>query len=105
MVLSETDAVLSGKTTEVGKVMDETKEGVTGAIDGVTAGCAGGESEHPQMNMNGRARRRRSGTGFIDAGQSFPYNKVMERQIGRSSFYACIKMFFKRGLAGEEINA
>jgi hypothetical protein len=77
MVLSDTDAVREGVTTVVGKVMVKPGEGVAGATAGVTAGGTGGDSEHPQMNINGRAIMRRSGTGLIDATQIFPYNKLM----------------------------
>jgi len=77
IVLSDTDAVREGVPTGVGKVMGIPVEGLTGATAGVTAGCTGGDSEHPQMNINGRAIMRRSGTGLIDAGQIFPYNKLM----------------------------
>lgn len=77
MVLSDTDAVREGVKTGVGNVTGIPGAGVGGATAGVAAGCTGGDSEHPQMNTNGRAIMRRSGTGLIDATQILPYNKLM----------------------------
>jgi hypothetical protein len=103
MVLSETDAVREGVTMGVGKGMDILGEGVAGATAGVTAGCPGGDSEHPQMNINERAIMRRSGTGFIDATQIFPYNKLMALPVIRAVFVSalrCYKILLSRGDTG-----
>jgi hypothetical protein len=59
-----------------------TVEGFVGAIVTVTAGCAGGsDSEHPEVKMRRRVIRRSTGIVFIDAGRSFPYNKMMAHLI------------------------
>ena len=76
MVLSDTEAVREGVRAGDGIVVIA-GEVVAGAVVGITVGCAGGVSEHPQVRMHRRAKMRSTGTGFIDAGRSFPYNKMM----------------------------
>jgi hypothetical protein len=77
MVLSDTEAVREGVITVVEGIVVITGEGVNGALVGVTVGCAGGDSEHPQVRRSRRAIVRSTGIDLIDAGRSFPYNKVM----------------------------
>ena len=77
MVLSDTEAVRVGVKTGDGRVVVTGCEGIGGATVGVTTGCAGGDSEHPQVRRGRRAMRRSTGMGLIDAGRSFPYNNIM----------------------------
>ena len=77
MVLSDTEAVRSGVIMVVGRVVVITGKGVAVAVVTVTACCAGGDSEHPLVRRNRSAMRRRTGIDLIDAGQSFPYNKMV----------------------------
>jgi uncharacterized spore protein YtfJ len=91
MVLSETEAVRVGVITVVGSVVVITGKEVVIMLVGTTVGCAGGESEHPQVRMSRRARERSTGTDLIDAGRSFPYNKMVvvpEIQENRTCFTA-----------------
>jgi hypothetical protein len=81
MVLSETEAVRVGVITVVGSVVVITGMGVAVTLVTVTAGCAGGESEHPQVRRSRRARVRSTRTDRIDAGRSFPYNKMVVPEI------------------------
>jgi hypothetical protein len=79
MVLSETEAVRVGVITGVGRVVVITGRGVAVTLVTVTAGCAGGDSEHPQVRRSRRVRVRvrSTGTDLIDDGRSFPYNKMV----------------------------
>jgi hypothetical protein len=77
MVLSDTESVFGGVLPGGGRVVVIIGEGVTGALVGETVGCAGGDSVHPQVRRSRRAMVRSTGTDLIDAGRSFPYNKVM----------------------------
>jgi hypothetical protein len=85
MVLSDTEAVRSGVTMVAGRIVVITVDGFVGAIVRVTAGCAGGDSEHPEVRMRRRVIRRSTGIDFIDAGRSFPYNKMMAHLISLAS--------------------
>jgi hypothetical protein len=81
MVLSETEAVRVGVITVVGSVVVITGMGVAVTLVTVTAGCAGDESEHPQVRRSMRTRVRSTRTDRIDAGRSFPYNKMVVPEI------------------------
>jgi hypothetical protein len=76
MVLSDTEAVREGVIPGVGIVVI-TGDGVARTLVGLAAGCAGGASEHPLVRMSRIATVRSTGTDLIDAGRSFPYNKVL----------------------------
>ncbi len=52
-------------------------DGVTAAVAVAAGDWAGGDPEHPQVNMSRRTMVRSTGTVLIHAGQRFPYNNVM----------------------------
>jgi hypothetical protein len=81
MVLSDTEAVCEGVATVVGSSVVTAGDEVAVALVGVTVGRAGGDSEHPQERMSRRVMISGTRIGFIDAGRSFPYNKVMAHLI------------------------
>lgn len=88
MVLSDTEVVREGVVTAV-RVVVRSVEGVNVAVVTGTVGCAGGDSEHPQVRRSSKAMRRSTGIDLIDAGLSFPYNKMMDYLIARAS-YTCV---------------
>jgi hypothetical protein len=77
MVLSETEAVREGVLTAKRDV-GTTCEGVAIAVDGGGGGGGGGVPVHPQVVMSRRIMTEIARMCFIDAGQIFPFNKVME---------------------------
>jgi hypothetical protein len=77
MVLSDTDAVRVGVMSDTGRVRVIAGTGVARPVVGAVVGCAGGDSEHPQVRMKREAMKRSTGTFLIDAGRSFPYNKMV----------------------------
>jgi hypothetical protein len=89
MVLSDTEAVRSGVIMVVGRVVVITGKGVAVAVVTEIAGCAGGDSVHPQVRTSRRAMRRSTGIDLIDAGRSFPYNKVVVPPEARVS-HTCV---------------
>jgi hypothetical protein len=112
MVLSETEAVRGRVMTGVGRGVVISGEGVTGTLVGETAGCAGGDSEHPQERISRMAIVRSTGIDLINAGRRFPYNKVMAPLIARESRTCvtvpagpasgeiCRRLLMSRGSAG-----
>jgi hypothetical protein len=77
ILLPETEAVRVSVITVVWGVVVITGKGVSVTLVTVTAGCTGGESEHPQVRMKRSAMVRSTGIDLIDAGRSFPYNKMV----------------------------
>jgi hypothetical protein len=77
MVLSDTDAVRGGVMSDTGRVRVRAGTGVARAVVGTIVGCAGGDSEHPQVRMKRETMKRSTGIFLIDAGRSFPYNKMV----------------------------
>jgi hypothetical protein len=88
MVLSDTEGIRDGVITGVGRVVI-TGEGVAGTLVGLTVGCAGGDSIHPQVRISSVAIARSTGMDLIDAGRSFPYNKVMATVDRTAIPYLC----------------
>jgi hypothetical protein len=83
IVLSDTEAVLGRVITVAGRIVVDTGEGVTVALVIITVGCTGGDSEHPQVKRSRMAMARSTGIDLIDAGRSFPYNKMMALQLAQ----------------------
>jgi hypothetical protein len=74
IVLSDTEAAGVGVKRVVGGVV---VTGVGGTGVGVTAGCAGDDSKHPQVIKTRKAMKRRTAIDLIVAGLRLLYNKVM----------------------------
>jgi hypothetical protein len=83
MVLSDTEAVLGRVITVAGRIVVDTGEGVAVALVTVPVGCTGGDSEHPQVSRSRKTMTRSTETILIDAGRSFPYNKMMAHQLAQ----------------------
>jgi hypothetical protein len=77
MVLSDTEAVRVGVMSDTGRVRVIAGEVVAIPVVGTVAGCAGGDSEHPLVRRKREIMKRSTGMFLIDAGRSFPYNKMV----------------------------
>ena len=61
MELSDTEAVRGGVMSDTGRVRVISGEGVAIPVAGTVVGCAGGDSEHPQVRMKRETTRRSTG--------------------------------------------
>jgi hypothetical protein len=87
MVLSDTEAVREGVPTGggEGRIVVITGRGVAVAVVGTAVGCAGGDTEHPQVRIRRKATRRSVRIDLIDDGRIFLYNKMVVPPEARTS--------------------
>jgi hypothetical protein len=85
IVLSDTEAVRGGVMSDTGRVGVISGERVAILVIWAVAGCTGGDSEHPQARIKRETKKRRAGMFLIDAGRSFPYNKMVVIPVAQTS--------------------